>query len=275
MLSEEFKQLQKELKAVTQHIDSLKKITPTKTESLIEIEKSLRMLPPSDTIGRAIEEWRQKAQSLIERVKQQNKEAFNKILADFIREEQAKDISTREFDNSWRIGSLEIQLRREQSQVQIAYNQQIIVKWFTISSLEDIRKNYDNSMRKLKESTVPFEILIDIFWDSYEYLRWQQKKKTLDHSELVPLKNFFYEVQLFLRRKAKKDNISLPKEFTMWAFLYNLDLYRSRASDISDEKRLGCQTGSQAESARMGIVTNGLDAIHDYKTYCYIYAVAN
>ena len=269
---EDLGQLQKELKLLVKPLDALNKIVLTKPDSLSEIERLLKELPPGETLGQAINEWRAKIKSVLEKINRERREAFNKILADFIRKEQAKNTSVREFDQSWRVGPIEIKLRAVQAQIQMAYNQQPITKWVSIGTCEDIEKLFEEVNRKLCDLTIPFDTLTDVFWSAYDYLWWQQEKQNNPNFDLVPLKNFCQEVHITLIRTLKKMKKATQKEFPLWAFLYNLDIYFSNIAQVPLEKRLGLQTGSQAQTTTMGMVTGGMDALKDYKTYCYVFA---
>jgi len=83
--------------------------------------------------------------------------------------------------------------------------------------------------------------------------------------------DFYKEVRIALIRNClvKKPTSKIDKylDFPLWAFLYNLDIYRSL--EIPIEQKLGFQTGSQVESSK-GLVINGLNPQDDYKVMCYV-----
>jgi hypothetical protein len=90
---------------------------------------------------------------------------------------------------------------------------------------------------------------------------------------LVPLVDFYRQLRLTLVRRdlgQRPDKKLSYVEFPQWAFLYNLDRYRSLSSNIPRETRLVVQTGSQQETQRFGMITDGLDARQDYKVVCYV-----
>jgi len=109
-----------------------------------------------------------------------------------------------------------------------------------------------------------------VFFDAYEYLKWKRNQRGLSNDRTVPAREFYKEVRVALLRKRLELKQS-PKDLQLWAFLYNLDLYSASITQIPQTKRLGLQSGSQHEVSKgLGIVVNGLDALQDYKTICYI-----
>jgi len=272
MTTENFKQLQNELKSIIQKLNTFNKVNLNKAESFTEIERIIKSLPSSETSGRAIGEWQKKARIEVDKAKQARKNKFRGILAGFIKGQQAKRVPTREFGQSWRVGPLAVQLRSEFAQIQIAYNNEVVIKWSSLSQTDDILKIYEAALKKLEETTLPLNKQVEVFWSAYDYLRWQQTRNNVSHPELVPLKNFYLETKVALTRFNLHKKVTLQKEYPLWAFLYNLDIYHSKIAETPPKNRLGLQTGSQDQSRKMGIVTNGLNPLQDYRTYCYIHA---
>jgi len=270
MSAEELKQLLKDLQGKKKYLDVFSKIDMKKAEGFVEFGKRLRELPKGEILGQAIDEWKTKALSVYEKITNEKRSEFSAYVAEFIRSCRAENMPTREFQNAWRVGPVELQLRPEHGTAQYAYNNQIILKWFPVASANDLLSKYSSVKKQLEDNKLPTDLLADVFFDAYEYLKWKRNQRGLSNDRTVPAREFYKEVRVALLRKRLELKQS-PKDLQLWAFLYNLDLYSASITQIPQTKRLGLQSGSQHEVSKgLGIVVNGLDALQDYKTICYI-----
>jgi len=267
---EEIKPLLKSLQNITRYFAGFEKVNLKKSEGLIEFDKLLRALPAEEIISKALDEWKAQATSFLAELISARKAEFGRHITDFIRFQKEAKISIREFNNAWRIGSVEMQLRAEQASARFTYNNEVIVKWFSVSSCDNLKKQYVEAKKQLDDMTLPPEKLTDVFWTAYEYLKWKRIETNEPNAHIVPALDFYREVQVALFRSALESK-QPAKELPLWAFLYNLDLYCSASSQIPPNKRIKLQSGSQHEvSNKKGIIVNGLDAFQDYKTICHI-----
>ncbi|MFA5385204.1 MAG: hypothetical protein WC364_11175 [Eubacteriales bacterium] len=269
--------LQNDFSKIINMLNAITKVVPGRIDSLDKVEAALSKLPAGETLGKSIDESREKINNFINVARRERALSFKRFEADFIRTvREQKHI--REMDQGWRVGALEIQVKREQSQIRFLYNKEVIMGWQPVGNREDVDKAEERALAMLKESELPADVLMEIFWDAYEHAKESRRKAGEDYTQLVPILDFYREVRLALFRyqlKGKKLDKKLSHaDFPRWAFLYNLDHYRLRISDIPEEKRLGFQTGSQKDvSSGMGVVINGLDAREDYKVICYVIPV--
>lgn len=270
MSVDDLKLILKELQLTKKYLDAFYKINLKKAEGFVELEKCLKELPKGEMLGRAIDDWKAKTLSVLDRIIAERKQEFSRYVSEFIRNCRAQMISTREFQNAWRVGPLELKLRPEQATAQFAYNNQVVLKWFPVSSVDDLAAKYVTVNKELERFRLPIDLLSEVFFDAYEYLRWKRNNANSSNDRAVPARKFYQEVRVALLRKRielKQPYNDLP----LWAFLYNLDLYFASITHIPQSKKLGLQTGSQHEVSKgFGIVVNGLDALQDYKTICYI-----
>ncbi|MEW5817138.1 MAG: hypothetical protein AB1798_17300, partial [Spirochaetota bacterium] len=267
--------LRNDFSKIINMLNAITKVTPGRVDSLDKIEAALKNLPAGDTLGKLIDELRERTHTFLNEARRARALSFKRFEADFIiaAKEQKKYI--REMDQGWRVGALEIQVKRELSQIRLLYNKETVIGWQPVGNREDIDKAEERALAMLKGAELPANMLVEIFWDAYEQVKESRKKAGEAYGQLVPILDFYREVRLALIRyqlKGKKPDKKLSyAEFPRWAFLYNLDRYRLLVSAIPEEKRLGFQTGSQGDvSSGMGVVINGLDAREDYKVICYV-----
>ena len=168
---------------------------------------------------------------------------------------------------------------REQSRVRFLYNREVLLPWQSVFCKEDIEKSELKALDMLGKSLLPEPMLVKTFWEAYHNLKVLPNRSGASNSDLVPIDAFYRELRAQLVRsqlETKKPDSKLNYiEMPRWAFLYNLDCYRT-IKFPDKTPRLGFQAGSQMEVSKgMGFVLNGLDALEDYKTFCYVIAVGS
>lgn len=261
-----------EFKKLLGPLQSVTAVRPGAPDSLAKLEAALARLPGGDAFGQMVDGLRRKAAEAVARARRERIQAFRRIETDFVRGVQAQGESVREQANGWRVGPLEFQVRREQAQCRWLYNREVLAEWSMVTSLNDVERTRAKSLELLRKAALPEASLREAFWEAYrECIRLQQGGKA--NPSLVPLLDFYRQLRLTLvsRDLAQRTDKKLSyAEFPKWAFLYNLDLYRTLSSSVPRETRLAFQTGSQQETRRLGVVTNGLDPGQDYKVVCYI-----
>ncbi|HID31144.1 MAG TPA: hypothetical protein EYP19_14255, partial [Desulfobacterales bacterium] len=114
--------LQAEFKRIIKLFETFIKIKPNSPDLLEKIEKALQTLPPMDTISRTIEDLCGETQAFLQQARQERIRAFKSIEADFIRSARSQGTPVRELDNAWRVGMLEVKVRRDQFKVAFFYN---------------------------------------------------------------------------------------------------------------------------------------------------------
>ena len=106
----QMKALQKEVLKIEQIFSAFTKIKSNEADALDKFNKGLKMLPPGQSIGIAVEEMRQKIGGFIEQAQQTRRESFGRIEAEFIRNAREHRKSVREQARGWRIGPLEVEI---------------------------------------------------------------------------------------------------------------------------------------------------------------------
>ncbi len=267
--------LQDRFRRIVRLFETFTKIKPNSPDLLERIEKALEMLPATETIGKTIDELRGETRAFLEQARQERVRAFRSIEADFIRNARSQGTPVRELDNAWRVGMLEVKVKRDQFKVAFFYNHEPVVSWFPVGSAGDFENLVEKARALLEKAAIPQEILVEVFWDAYNQARSYHLKTNVSIIDDVPILDFYREVRIALLRHElqgqKPDKKVRYADLPRWAFLYNLDRYRALAPSIPPEKKLGFQSGSQREVAQgKGLVINGLDAREDYKVVCYV-----
>lgn len=257
----------KELKEILNHYIKLLKINTNSANAYFDAKKILGRINLDDVIN-ALRQWHESANQEVDMSINDIKALFNSKVNEFINKKQEEGLSTREYGDKWRVGSLEIYLKAENSQIKLSYNKQTIIDYKTVVTPEQINELYSKADMMLKNSLIPIDKRKELFSETYEFLNERnQTKHTVMYPARVSLRDFYNEFKITLIRA----NQYRVKDLPLWAFLYNLDDYmRPEHNNFLGEKRLILFTGSQRETNTIGMVTNGLNANSDYKIYCYI-----
>lgn len=268
------KDLQKDVKGIVKYFDAVIKLKTGDAEVLDQLAKALKNLPPAEDITQAVEELRGKGKTVVEMARQQRADGFKRCETAFIRQAREEGKSIREFTQGWRVGPLELQVKREEARASFLYNGESVLKWQAISSADDLLTMEEKALKLLEQVALPEDILVNIFWEAYREAG-RRKTKGLNQS-LVLLADLYREVRIALIRhslngKTPQKKLTQYTEFPKWAFLYNLDLLRALGATVPAEQRLVLQTGSMNEVSKgKGFVVNGLDAMNEYKVMVYV-----
>ncbi len=270
------KDFQKDIKIVMKFFEVFTKLKPGDAEIIDQLGKALKALPQAEIIGQATEELRVKGTKILEIASKQRADGFKRCETAFIRNARETGKSVREFTQGWRVGPLELQVKREEARASFLYNGEMLLKWESISTAEDLATMEKNALSMLEQAALPGTILVEAFWEAY--ISAVKRNHTGVNPSLVQLLELYREFRISLIRKymegkAPNKKIDRYVDFPKWAFLYNLDLLRALGSNIPPERRLILQTGSMNEVSKgKGFVLNGLDAINEYKVMVYVLA---
>jgi len=268
------KDLQKEAKIIIKAFDAFIKVKASEPDALDKLNKALESMPDGKDTTALMGEFQLTAQSILNAVRQNRVKNFKRMETGYIQKVKESGKLLREFSNGWRIGPLEMQVDREQARISFWYNYENLIKWKPIANIEDIEKMEKKAVDMLEKATIPRGIIIQAFWAAYQEAMNRNMHKT--NSTLVSITDLYIELRIVLVRqkiagKTPHRKIDRYAEFPKWAFLYNLDLYRSLLTQIEPEKKLALQTGSMNEVSKgNGYVINGLEAQNEYKVMCYV-----
>ena len=271
---QELKALQKVARDVAQTFERLTKVRARRADTLPALEAVLASLPSKDDVTSIAHELRTKLERLVQSIRKDRREGFGTIEAEFVRRAKAEKRPIREVSDGWRIGMLEIHLRREHGQVRVLYDHEEILPWAAVSDVTDLEAVTKKAQERLERSELPEALRANTFWRAYQAIRADRERRGLSNAGAVPILDFYREVRVELVRQElagrPPDRKLTYADLPRWAFLFNLDRYRAQ-DDVASDKKLALQTGSQTEQQRgMGLVTNGLNAGEDYKVYCYV-----
>jgi len=260
----------KSFKGLFKFVSLFEDIKPKDMDGIEKLDKAIATIPSVDVFIRALDENISNAKKLIEKVKALNVESFKRYEAEYIKKLREEKKPFRQYIEGWRIGKLVMKIKPELAKIKFLYNEQVLIDLTCVNSKEDFISLEAKANDMLAAQLIPEAMLIDVFFEAFIQAKNHLKDKDILS---VSLHAFYKEVRIALIRKLLEKNsaIKIDKylEFPLWAFLYNLDVYRSLGHKIPENKRLGLQTGSQQES-RKGLVVNGLDPYDDYKVMCYI-----
>jgi hypothetical protein len=263
--------IQSEAKQLVKQLGAIAALKPTDREALDKLDAALQRLPDAQTFTSALEELREKAISFLTAARQQRLQEFGRIEADYMRHVREKYGSAREVRDGWRVGPLELSVRREQAQVRFLYNHEPLTPWNSVASSDDLIQMEHAVEQALKKAEIAEPELVDGLQAAYQTAL--RRRSGTQMSPAVAIIDLYLEFRLERARRelsGKPDKKLSQTELPRWAFLYNLDRYRSLSSRIPEEKRLGFQTGSMVETTKLGVTLNGLRPEEDYKKYCFV-----
>lgn len=269
--SSELEVVVKELKEALKVFNKITEIKSNDKDVLEKLEKFVVSTSNLSGVFETLNDIITRAKDIIAKEKERMADNFKLIESELIMELKEKGVPLRECSDGWRIKSIQLKTKPQYSAVSISYNNQTIIDWTRINSKEDIQSLIEEAEKLLSQYLMPKDELVDIFWDAYKYARFKSGK------DIVGILDFYTEVRLIqLRRYLEKNKpdakITKYTEFPKWAFLYNLDIYRSIWDEIPKNKRLALQTGSMQETMQgKGMYVNGLNPDDDYKIMCYVY----
>lgn len=267
------KNLQKDTKLILGDWLELLKLKPSASESLSQAERILARPEEAASVVDALHKLRLRSLEAVRATQQSLRNAFGGLEADFIKSQRDKSISLRETASGWRIGKIELEIRREQGQARALYNHEIVIGWQSIATASDLESLLTRAHTALDKHLVPVRELFTTVWTAYHDALARSKAK----DGLLPIDTFIRAVRVELIRQelesGRSDKTLKRAEFPLAALLYNLDLFRQSQAAERPPRQLLFQTGSQREQQKgLGAVLNGLDAREDYKVYCYLKA---
>jgi len=261
---------------IDKKISAIRFIKQKDPKFLEKLESYQKTLPRGAEIGPILDEVSNKLKSYIESSNKNRLSFFRPLINQYINSLQGRNIVYRIIDNTlFRVGCLEIETQPEKGNIRILFNKNTILPWTPVREMNDIESSIQAAHAKLKEMEVPLDEFSRMVHYAYQKVRARQEKERKPNPDYVMLKSLHSEilVELFKRQLKGKKSLNVKMKdifFPDWAFLYNLDLYRAKLSQIPEEKRLLFETGSQSETEKYGVVLNGLTAQSEYKKFCYL-----
>lgn len=274
--NDEFELLRKDLLRIVKDISAIKTIKSKDPKFLEKLEKYQRTLPKGEDIKQVVESTSVKLSEYLDKTKKQRFTEFPSLINRYVEylRDNSKEYKIVE-STRFRVGCLEIETKPGNGTLRILFNQQELIPWTPVMKLEEIQSYVTEALTKLKSKEISIEILPDMIAKIYQKQKSHQEKERKPNAHLVPIRSLHHEmiVELFRQRIMDHKNFNTQIEgviFPEWAFLYNLDRYRMLLTKLPENKRFFFETGSQAESERIGVTLNGLSANEDYKKFCYL-----
>jgi hypothetical protein len=271
----ELESIKKDFSRIYQPLIDLKSIKIKDPDRDERLKKLLNRLPSGDDLKKPYEETIQRLTIFVKKTETLNKESFSRSKNDYLQSLNTKGIQHRSVDaNLLRVDNLEIELKPDTAQIRILYNRAVVLPWKTIRSADDIDQYMAGAQNKLKQAKINEKDLPKLIKNAYDRLKNKKEQEKKMDAYRVPLKPMHKAVitELFLQQINSKNvlNTKIEIDFPEWAFLYNLDLYRSMQNAIPAEYQLVFETGGMTETEKEGIILNGLTANSDFKKFCYL-----
>lgn len=268
------RQIQKDVADLLKPFEELRRLKATDADLPGALARAAARLPAPEAASKAVADLRERGERTAHEMQVDRERSFGATLSAFIRDQRDK-VGANETHDGWRVGRLEIGLRKDAALARTLYNHEALTEFRPIDSTEALQRLVQESEARLEKATLPDEVVIEVFWRAYRYLRAERKRTGKARADEVPIREFYAEVRVALVRQELRTGKANRKlawaEFPEWAFLYNLDRYLALATKVPGDRRLRPQTGSQAEEARrMGMTVGGLKPTQDYKSYCYV-----
>jgi hypothetical protein len=266
-----WKAIQAEFRRLISHLEPFTVLKLSDPEGPDQVLAALNKLPEPELFARVVADLRQHADSIAQSVSRARREAFGRVEAEFIRGLRDTGHTVRELASGWRIGPLELEVRREQARVRFLYNHEPLSGWTVVSDLDTMRAEERKALTLLRSAAIAEEELIDLFWDAYRACA--SRSDVTRGAQEVHVQEFYMELRLEqIRRElrsGKPDRKLKQTELPRWTFLYYVDSYRALRTEVPAPRRLGFQTGAMAES-QTGITINGLDPEAEYRRVVYV-----
>jgi len=266
--------LKKNVSKFVKIFDEFRKIDSKDEDSIEKIEKLIQKFPESSDLLTQIEAIKSGLDTHIRESRKIRAGNFNTIFNEYLDNLQKSKRSSRQIDNNkLRVRMLELQADPKRSSIQFLFNKRELIPWKHVICSDDIVRYENECIETLKKNKIPETDIGDIFYRAYLNALGKNQREKRTYSDFVLIEDFYEEVQIELFRQQlhtkKSGDSGTTITFPIWAFLYNLDIYR-KMSNISEENKLTLEIGSQIETHKYGIVLNGLDPNSDYKMFCYI-----
>jgi hypothetical protein len=272
----EYDMLKKDLNRLIQPFNIISKISTNDNDFHEKINNFLKKLPKADDVKNSYEEIIQRMEIFSKKLAADRKEKFAKYKTDYLKNLQSQNIPYKIIDNNLiRVQIFEIEFKPETAQIRILFNKLIIIDWNNINSSDSFHKYENNAMKMIKSIEISDKQLPIIIKNAYNRLYKRKRMEDKIHPNLVLLKALHREMikELFFQQlsQRKSYNIRFPEVYLPdWAFVYNLDKYRTLIPTLDPEYQLSFETGSQAQTENFGIVLNGLNPNQELKKFCYI-----
>lgn len=269
---EQLKTVKRDARALLRPLEALSKLRASSASFVDDLTKALKKLPVPDAFADAVEELRGHAGDLLEAERRLRTEQFGRVEAAYIARVREEGKKLREFSSSWRIGPIELELNREQSKARVLYNKEEVIGWKPVAAAEDLEDLEAKARAQLEKQALSEDELVGVVAAAFR--RGRAERRSAPNPDLVPIHDLLREIRLELARRelsgSKPGRRLKTADFPMWALLYNLDCYRTISGRSGDGGLVGFQTGSMQEQQKgLGALLNGLDAVQDYRVFCY------
>ena len=272
----EFESIKKDFSRIFQPLMDIKSIKVKDPDYDDRLKKILNRLPKGDDLKKPYDEIVQRLKDFINKSEKYSKDSFARSKTEYLQNLNKKGTPYRTIDtNFFRVGILEIETKAETAQIRILFNRAVVLTWKVMKSAEEIEQYVTLALNTINQCKIDEKQLPIIIKNAYERIKNKQEQSKRMNAHLVLIKSLHKEIikELFYQQIRNKTSFNTKiKEiyFPDWAFLYNLDLYRSLLSSVAAEYQLVFETGSQTQTERDGVILNGLSPTSEFKKFCFL-----
>lgn len=273
MTEQDLKSLQTEAKRLATALDAVARVKLRSNSFLEDMKKALNRLPDPTEATETIERIRAQGTAFLTAEAEARASAFRSHEAAFVQNLRDQGTAYRELNASWRVGPLEVEVRRESSQARTCYNHDPVLPWTNIADPDDLKTLYERSLAALDKSEIAEAELAGLIGRAFDDA-FHHNAPTASAARRVPIHALLRSIRIERLRQelaaGSPGKTVRAHEMPMWSLLYNLDRYRQLAARDSLTPRIQFETGSQQEQAQGKSVTlNGLNATQDYQAYAH------
>ena len=255
--------LLKQLTTLAKPLGAFAEIRAQSAEAPRQIRSALAGIPSGTALGAEIERIRIELDALVDAQLSADRDNIGRALANFIAEIRDTGTLVREVSNGWRIGQVLLDVNRDAATAGARYTTEELVPQSPIGDSAHLHQILARANELLASGLLTTARQEALFNRAYDYAVGVRRGANVNKPELVPLDEFYREcrsatIGIELIGKSPDRQVKaqpLPK----WAFLYNLDKFRSDLRSVPANRRFVMHTGSQSETRSPKAMTlNGL-----------------
>lgn len=262
------------LKANLEALEKLKRritISKKKTANVFALEQEIIKLPAAEEVDAILINIKEELLGYVNSEKERLRNDFDSTLTQYISGLKSANAQHRIIDQyRLRTGILMMEASPDRVSARVLYNDAPIVDWSIVTSVKDYIDLEAEAKTKIEKYALPEDAFIVAFHSAVNELSLRGKSDT----KLVKLQNVYPEIIVQKVRQSimhsKGRGRIAPLEYPYFAFLFNLDKFKTDSSSLPQEKQLTFYTGSQVETESFGVTLNGLDPEQPYKRFCFV-----
>ena len=245
---DDLKTISKDIKAFIKPFEKLAKTCDEGPMASV-LHKAIEAIPSSEAIVEATSRQTERLKELARELDNSEKSNFNKAWNQFCKQVEAIEKNPQK----WQIGQIALQLNDDKSYAHFTYLDEKLTDPRFIQSESDLIEMHNAALNKIEieEGKFTAEDIQKFMDKAYS----NAIKKNEEYNTRVPVKELYHEFQLAMveerLRNGQRTNFSDYIPVPMWVFKLRAHQYTKKAND---ENKIDWVTGSQKETANMGLL---------------------